>query len=362
MIDLEYMTVKTAAKQWSMSQKRVLELCAGDRIEGLARVENLWLIPKDAPKPAVKKASRRGKSAVQEDAARPFVKWAGGKGQLLDCLRERYPAGLGTGITKYCEPFVGGGAVLFDVLSRFPVREVYISDVNVELINAYNAVKGSVEPLTALLEDMQAAYLALDGEGRKEYYYEKRNQFNALKTAGDGGQNLEKAALFLFLNRTCFNGLYRVNRKGCFNVPIGSYKNPAICDRQNLLRISRILERVRIACGDYRASLDFLDASTFVYLDPPYRPLSTSSSFTAYTEDGFDDQSQRELADFFRQADQRGAKLILSNSDPKNTDENDNFFDDLYAQYRIHRIYAVRAINSNTASRGRIRELLITNF
>lgn len=361
MVDLNYMTTKTAAEQWNITQRRVLALCAEDRIDGLARVENIWLIPKDAKKPTDARTLRYAKE-TKTMPVKPFVKWAGGKGQLLECISEKYPSGLGGAITKYCEPFVGGGAVLFDILSKYPIEEVYINDINAELINVYSTIKVSVEPLIEILASMEEEYHRLTEEGKKEYFYQQRDRFNEIKSCEYSDISLEQAALFIFLNRTCFNGLYRVNRKGHFNVPIGSYKKPMICDKENLMNISRVLQKVKIVCGDYRKSLGFIDSKTFVYLDPPYRPLSTSSSFTAYTEDGFDDQAQIELAEFIQCADKKGAKIILSNSDPKNTDENDNFFDDLYSKQKIHRIYASRAINSKAAKRGKISELLITNF
>lgn len=361
MVDLNYMTTKTAAEQWNITQRRVLVLCAEDRIEGLARVENIWLIPKDARKPTDARTLRYTKE-TQPALVRPFVKWAGGKGQLLEHIGEKYPAGLGGSITKYCEPFVGGGAVLFDVLSKYPLEEIYINDINAELINTYKIVKSKVYELIEILEKVQAEYHGMDEKERKEYFYSIRDCFNENKCSGSEKLEVKKAAWFIFLNRTCFNGLYRVNRKGHFNVPIGSYKKPLICDKDNLINISHALRNVKVMCGDYREMGSFIDEKTFVYLDPPYRPLNSSSNFTAYTEDGFDDKAQIELAEFIKKADKCGAKIILSNSDPKNVDESDTFFDDLYAEQKIHRIYASRAINSKGSQRGKISELLITNF
>jgi len=361
LVDLNYMTTKTAAAQWNITQRRVLALCAEDRIDGLARVENIWLIPKDAQKPTDARTLRYA-NEIKTMSLKPFVKWAGGKGQLLECIGEKYPVGLGESINKYCEPFVGGGAVLFDVLSKYLLEEVYINDINAELITAYKVIKANVHSLIEILEKMQDEYHRLDEEGRKEYFYNVRDNFNENKSNTREKFKVKKAAWFIFLNRTCFNGLYRVNRKGQFNVPIGSYKKPLICDKDNLINISHALQNVTIRCGDYRKAAEFIDSKTFVYLDPPYRPLNKSSNFTAYTEDGFDDRAQIELAEFIKNADKCGAKIILSNSDPKNVDENDNFFDDLYAEQKIHRIYASRAINSKASQRGKISELLITNF
>lgn len=360
MIELNYMTTKTAAAAWGISQRRVLALCADDRIDGLARVENIWLIPKEAGKPADGRSLRHTKDGCA--AVKPFVKWAGGKGQLLENLRSAYPEELGRSITKYAEPFVGGGAVLFDVLSRYQLEAVYISDVNAELINAYQMIKTHVGGLIDILATMQDEYHGRDDIERREYYYAKRSRFNELKLNGDSEANVESAALFIYLNKTCFNGLYRVNRKGFFNVPIGSHKNPLICDEENLLNISKALKNVIIYWGDYGKSEAFIDKETFVYIDPPYRPLNATSGFTSYTEVGFNDAAQIELAEFVNAISEKGARIVMSNSDPKNADEADSFFDDLYSTYYISRVDASRAINSKSEKRGKIKELLITNF
>lgn len=293
---------------------------------------------------------------------RPFLKWAGGKGQLLNTIRQTYPIGLGSTIKKYAEPFVGGGAVLFDILSRYSLQEVYISDINAELINAYKIIRDNMNELISELEEMQEYYLPIDTERRKKYYYDKRELFNDLKINGDKKANISKAALMIFLNKTCFNGLFRVNRRGLFNVPMGSYKNPLICDVENLRNISYALQNVTMVCGDYRQASDFIDSQTFVYFDPPYRPLTESSSFTAYTENLFDDKAQIDLAAFVAQISAAGAKVVVSNSDPKNSNTADNFFDELYAEHNIRRVEATRMINCNAEARGKINELLISNF
>jgi len=167
--------------------------------------------------------------------------------------------------------------------------------------------------------------------------------------------------LLIFLNKTCFNGLYRVNSKGLFNVPIGSYKKPPICDAENLRLISRLLENVQINCGDYSKCADFIDDNTFAYIDPPYRPLTATASFTSYSENEFCDKQQIELGKFVDEIAAKGAKIVVSNSDPKNSDESDSFFDDLYSNYTIMRISAKRMINSKATGRGNINELLICN-
>lgn len=289
---------------------------------------------------------------------KPFVKWAGGKSQLLNEIRAKYPAK----IYKYCEPFVGGGAVLLDVLANCHPKEVLINDINGELVNTYSQIKNNVDKLIKMLSEMQESFWSKNDVDRKGMYTSKRDRFNDIKVNGDDKINLEKAALFIFLNKTCFNGLYRVNRKGLFNVPIGSYKNPPICDAENLKNISKLLQNVQIKCGDYSECEDFIDENTFVYIDPPYRPLTATASFTSYSENEFGDKEQIELGKFVDKISAKGAKVVVSNSDPKNSDENDCFFDDLYSRYTVKRVSAKRMINSKASGRGSIKELIICNF
>ena len=297
---------------------------------------------------------------------KPFVKWAGGKSQLLPDIRKKYPTELGQSVNKYCEPFVGGGAVLFDVLSKYSVREVLINDINAELINTYAQIKTRLNELIAELTSMQERFWSSDIAKRKEYYYDKRERFNYLKVnrkvVGEEATILEKAALFIFLNKTCFNGLFRVNKQGLFNVPVGAYKNPLICDKNNLDEISKLLQNVSVKCGDYKNCLDFIDGNTFVYIDPPYRPLTETSGFTSYAEAGFGDAEQIELGHFVDSAVGKGARVVVSNSDPKNSDDSDDFFDVLYSKYKIDRVNARRMINCNSENRGSISELLISNY
>lgn len=293
---------------------------------------------------------------------KPFIKWAGGKSQLLSDIRNNYPTGLGRSVKRYCEPFVGGGAVLFDILGNYDVNEVLINDINEELINTYRKIKETPKELISDLTNVQNEFWPLDIESRKEYYYVKRERFNYLKVNGDEKVNLEKAALFIFLNKTCFNGLYRVNKKGLFNVPAGAYKKPLICDAENLINISKLLQRVDIKCGDYKRCLDFADTNTFYYIDPPYRPLTQTASFTSYAEGDFADKEQIELGHFVDALTTKGAKVVVSNSDPKNSDSDDCFFDELYSKYNISRVTAKRMINCNGESRGDISELIISNY
>lgn len=293
--------------------------------------------------------------------AKPFLKWAGGKSQLLNEIEMYYPF-EDNQVTKYAEPFVGGGAVLFDVLGRYKVSEVYISDINAELINTYCSIRDHSGDIINLLKKYQAEYIPLEAVARKEYYNIQRMKFNKLKLNNAAFENIEKAALMIFLNKTCFNGLYRVNKKGLFNVPMGAYKNPLICDEMNLRSAAEALQNVTIVCGDYREASAFIDRHTFVYFDPPYRPLTGTSSFTAYTEQLFNDEAQIELAKFVDAMDCRGAKIVVSNSDPKNVNREDNFFDSIYAAHNIKRVQASRMINSDSKARGKIKELLISNF
>ena len=292
---------------------------------------------------------------------KPFIKWVGGKGQLLPEINKLYPIELGKNINKYAEIFLGGGAVLFDILSKYKLDEVYISDKNLELINTYKSIRDNVDILIKSLKEMEEQYIPLNNEDRKIYYYEKREEYNSLKINSEMN-NIEKAILFIFLNKTCFNGLYRVNKKGKFNVPMGAYKKPKICDEENLKNVSLTLRNVKIVYADYRESEKFIDDKTFVYIDPPYRPLNITSSFTSYTENDFNDKEQIELAEYINVLNKKGAKIVISNSDPKNNDIDDNFFDELYKNYNINRVKATRMLNSNASLRGAINELLITNY
>lgn len=291
--------------------------------------------------------------------AKPFIKWAGGKSQLLHEIRKYYP--FDEKINRYCEPFVGAGAVLFDVLNSFDLKEVFISDINKEAINSYKVIRDDVENLIELLEEFQNEYKDLTHEERKAIYYKNREEFNRLKVLKNS-DSLKRAALFIFLNKTGFNGLYRENMRGLFNVPIGSYKNPKILDKENILNVNKKLQNVEIIYGDYKKSADFIDENTFVYFDPPYRPINSTSNFTSYSKDSFNDENQIELAEFFKKMDKKSAHLLLSNSDPKNYDLNDDFFDDLYKGFNIKRVVAKRFINSDKNNRGFVYELLINNY
>lgn len=356
---MEFMSAREAADKWGISQRRVAVLCSEQRIEEATMVGNMWIIPVTAKKPIDARSTRYKKTG--EKSVKPFLKWAGGKGQLLKEIESYYPFADGC-ITKYAEPFVGGGAVLFDILSKYDLEEVYISDINAELINTYLIIRDDIDVLIKMLYAMQNDFIPLDTDNRKDYYIEKRERFNSLKVNGNENINIEKAALLVFLNKTCFNGLFRVNKKGLFNVPMGAYKNPMICDENNLRAVSEKLQRVTIVWGDYRESVDFIDENTFVYFDPPYRPITDTASFTAYTENLFNDEKQIELARFVNDMHRKGAKIVISNSDPKNFNTEDDFFDNIYSAHKIKRVEATRMINCNSEARGKIKELLISNF
>ena len=292
---------------------------------------------------------------------KPFVKWAGGKGSLISQLTNFYPFELKDGIIeKYVEPFVGGGAVLIDILQKYDVKEAYAFDINKDLINCYNVIKAKVEELIKELEIKEKNFLKLEYEDRQKYFYDIRKKYNSYCL--EENLDVKRASEFIFLNRTCFNGLYRVNKNGEFNVPCGKYRNPTICDYKNLRDLSKLLQNVVFQYGDYKKSKEYIDENTFVYFDPPYRPLSVTSAFTSYTKENFDDENQKELAKYYKELDLKNAKLMLSNSNPKNTNKEDDFFEEIYKGFNINQVSAKRMINSDSKGRGEISELLITNY
>ena len=292
--------------------------------------------------------------------AKPFLKWAGGKKQLITGIEARLPDELRSGqIKTYVEPFVGGGAIFFYIAQKYScIEHFYLYDINQDLVNCYNAIKDDVESLIKELEVIQDEYLVLNENKRKIYYYEKRIEFNKEKKSK---YKVATAAKLMFLNRTCFNGLYRVNRKDKFNVPFGRYKNPTICNQKNLRHVSNLLYNTEIICDDFTKSIEHIDENTFVYFDPPYRPLSTTANFTSYSKDSFTEADQTKLAKFCKQVQKTGAKLLLSNSDPKNEDPADHFFEEHYQGFTIDTVKASRMINCKAAGRGQINELIITN-
>lgn len=292
--------------------------------------------------------------------AKPFVKWAGGKGQLIGQLADLFPADLANRADlTYVEPFVGGGAMLFHVLAHYPnIRRAIINDFNANLVETYRTVKSDPEALIAELARLQADYWdCADDTTRRTYYLARRNEYNARVHTG-----VRTAVLFIFLNRTCFNGLYRVNSKGGFNVPWGKARHPLICDAETIRGDSRLLQRVEILRGDFEGVYGHIKGRAFIYFDPPYRPLPGTLSFTAYSMVGFNDEEQRRLARFCRRLDMEGHRWLLSNSDPANTDPGDTFFDDIFSGFDISHVSASRMINSNPTGRGKITELAIRNY
>lgn len=295
--------------------------------------------------------------------ASPVLKWAGGKGMLLPQLSEKFPHKLRCGaIKRYIEPFVGGGAVFFDISNSYYFEEAYLFDINPELIILYNVIKNNVFNLIEELDILQKSYFS--SNNKKEFYYQMRSEYNAFDKKINANSYtlsfIRRAALTVFLNRTCFNGLFRVNSKGLFNVPIGSYANPRILDAENLIAVSKALYNVTILQADFAKVLEFADKDTFIYYDPPYRPLK-DSSFTTYAKEAFTDNEQIRLKEVFEQTHKMGSLQMLSNSDPTNINF-DPFFDELYKDYNIYRIQAKRLINANPNGRHEIRELLITNY
>lgn len=299
------------------------------------------------------------KSVMIEKNAKPFLKWAGGKTQLISDIEKSMPKEFVNSKFTYIEPFVGSGAILFWMLNNFPkIEKAVINDINEDLINTYKTIASNPKELISNLEILQNEFHSLEGneDNKKLYYYQKRDLYNTRKTEQSG-----QSALFIFINRTCFNGLYRVNSKNLYNVPMGGYKKPTICDTQNILAVSNALQKVEILCGDFENTLNSANPNSLFYFDPPYKPLSETSSFNTYTKDSFDDAEQIRLKDFCTKLDILNYNWILSNSDLKGKDENDNFFDDLYSDFTISRVDARRSINANAEKRGLLKELLITN-
>jgi len=285
---------------------------------------------------------------------KPFLKWAGGKGQLISGIETRLPASMETSeIDTYVEPFVGGGAVFFYIAQKYEsIKHFYLFDINEDLVNCYNAIKNNAKFIIGELKILEEQFFSRDKPAQKDFYYDLRNQFNSDRNP----------AKLIFLNKTCYNGLYRVNKKGKFNVPFGDYKKPTICNENNLLNTSRLLQRAEVICSDFTSSDEYINEKTFVYFDPPYRPLNPTASFTSYSKDSFTEDDQLRLAEFCKQINSKNAKFLLSNSDPKNEEPSDYFFEHNYQDFTIQRVKAIRAINCKAAGRGQINELIITNY
>jgi DNA adenine methylase len=301
-------------------------------------------------------------------AAKPFLKWAGGKSQLLLQLAAHFPPELAAGkLPRYVEPFLGSGALFLHLAQHYPIRSAYLTDANPELILVFRVVQQAPAALTDRLLEHQQRYALLDAAQRTGYFYRIRDDYNAQRAHIDFDRYshawVDRAAQMIFLNKTGYNGLYRVNGRGHFNVPHGRYKNPALVDPSNLQQVSALLQRAEVHRMPYTDCARWVDSDTFVYFDPPYRPLSRTANFTSYSKESFGDHEQAQLARFFAQLhDQQAPRLMLSNSDPLNCEPPDHFFEQHYGRFHMHRVWASRAINSNAAKRGKITELLITNY
>lgn len=297
--------------------------------------------------------------------AKPFLKWAGGKTQLLEQFEAFLPKDFEQrDNVTYIEPFVGGGAMLFYMLQRFQnIGNVIINDINRNLTDAYINVKYNAEKLVDELKHIENEYLRInDYDKQKSYYLDKRSRFN-----DENLDSIERSALMIFLNRTCFNGLYRENSKGKFNVPFGKYVNPTICNEDVIYFDSELLNRfdVRIINGDFLETEKVVDSmeDTFIYFDPPYRPLNATSSFNSYVKEEFGDRRQIDLSELCKRLSTcEKVNWMLSNADCSAKNPDDTFFEKLYSGFHIHQVYASRSVNANGNKRGKLTELLISNY
>ncbi len=292
--------------------------------------------------------------------AKPFIKWVGGKTQLIEQLEALLPADFSEreNVT-YIEPFVGGGAMLFYMLQKYPnIKSAVINDINPDLTLCYKVVRDNPTELINSLKDIQTQYYSIStDEERKEFFLKQRDLFNSKSL-----NKIENTTLFFFLNRTCFNGLYRVNKAGKFNVPFGKYITPTICDKATIYADSKLLQNVEIMTGDFEQTFDKIKGNTFFYFDPPYRPLSNTSSFNDYAKEDFNDDAQIRLKQFCDKLNEIGINFMLSNSDCLGKDGKDLFFDNLFIDYKIDRVWAKRNVNAIASKRGKLTELLIRNY
>ena len=295
--------------------------------------------------------------------AKPFVKWVGGKSQLIEQLEALLPADFDSweNVT-YIEPFVGGGAMLFHMLQKYKnIRTAVINDINPDLTTCYQTVRDNPDELVNSLKEIQKEYYSIKSKDEKcQFFLLMREEFNK-KNLGD----IENTTLFFFLNRTCFNGLYRVNKSGLFNVPFGKYETPTICDPQTIYADSKLLQNVEIITGDYQETLRYANGNSFFYFDPPYRPLSATSNFNDYSKEVFNDIAQKRLKSFCDTIQNAGHMFMLSNSDCSSANPEDTFFEDLYLvedYYNMSRVMASRNVNANGKKRGKITEIVVRNY
>ena len=297
--------------------------------------------------------------------AKPIIKWVGGKTQLLNTINDNLPQNI-SHFNTYMEPFIGGAAVLFYIVPKLPnIKNVFINDLNYKLTNLYTVVKNKHLKLINQLKTIQEEYRK--SEDPKMFYYNTRDSFNIYDMNMESDADVLHAAEFIFLNKTCFNGLYRENSKGEFNVPWNKNVNVCICDEENIKAVHNffIKYNVQISTGTYNEFFkdkELYIKNAFVYMDPPYRPITKSAAFTSYTKSGFNDNNQKELKVWVDILNSNNAYCMLSNSDPKNYDVNDMFFDELYSDYNIIRVNAKRSINSKGNGRGSITEILVKNY
>lgn len=292
--------------------------------------------------------------------AKPFIKWVGGKGQLIEQLEALLPADFSErDNVTYIEPFVGGGAMLFYMLQTYPnIKSAVINDINPDLTLCYQVVRDNPTELIKSLNVIQSDYYALQTEEeRKTFFLQRREQFNSKSL-----NKIDNTTLFFFLNRTCFNGLYRVNKSGKFNVPFGKYTTPTICDSATIYADSKLLQKVDIMTGDFEQTFARIEGNTFFYFDPPYRPLSNTSSFNDYTKEDFNDNAQIRLKLFCDRLNENGVNFMLSNSDCLGKDGTDRFFDDLFIDYSIERVWASRNVNAIASKRGKLTEIVVNNY
>ena len=281
--------------------------------------------------------------SVSPKQAQPFLKWVGGKAQLL----ARFDGFFPSEIKRYFEPFVGGGAVFFHLKHRFPKMKALLRDINGELINTYRAVRDCPRELMQQL-DAHAAKFKTNGD---DYFYLVRSQHDL---PGNEKKIVERAARMIFLNKTCFNGLWRVNARGEFNVPVGSNKKPGLYDQENILAASLALQGVHLEIQDFRRTFSETRRGDFIYVDPPYYPVSATANFTSYTKEDFGEGEQCELHAVFTDAAQRGVCVMLSNSDAP-------FIRRLYRDFQIHTVQARRMVNCDGSKRGAVNEVVVTN-
>lgn len=292
--------------------------------------------------------------------AKPFIRWVGGKGRLIGQLEALLPADFAErNDVTYIEPFVGGGAMLFYMLQTYPnIKSAVINDINPDLTLCYHAVRDDPAELIKHLDAIQLAYYALQTEEeRRMFFLQQRDKFNTKSL-----NPIENSTLFFFLNRTCFNGLYRVNKAGEFNAPFGKHAAPTICDADTIYADSKLLQRVEIMTGDFEQTFAKINGDTFFYFDPPYRPLSSTSRFNNYAKEGFNDNAQIRLKIFCDRLNENGVNFLLSNSDCLGEDGADSFFDDLFIDYNIKRVWASRCLNADASKRGKLTEIVVNNY